>query len=314
MNIAVVGSGRMAEIYCSALSRLDGVKIVAVVGNTAEKTHALAKKHGAKAFADGNHLELLAEDKLDGVILATPEWVRAEPLKNLMEAGLPLLVEKPLATSLGELSNIQKWAKGKEGKFSIVHSQRFNPGMAQAKIWIDQKSIGEIRHISARRNADQKAVQRVKGKFNLAYWLSCHDIDIMRWVTGSEVQSVFAQGSDFIKAILKFKLGVVADLEVSWATPPLADTAPAAFFHVTGTRGMIEINDAEGKARLFKDEGAVIEQKFEHSQIFDQMVEAWINSLKGRGIYPVSFQDGVAAVKVCGLIEESIELGTSVNA
>ena len=70
----------------------------------------------------------------------------------------------------------------------VCHSLRFSPRYSQAKLSIDNKKIGELRHIYGRQNPNRTSVKRVHGKFNLSYWILPHDIDLMRWFLNDEVE------------------------------------------------------------------------------------------------------------------------------
>lgn len=319
-TIAIIGSGRMGKIYSDA-AKASGLKVCGVVGNSKEKTDLLAKDSGSKSYPEGR-LDLLLGDfpHLDGVILATPEWVRLDPLKKLVVTDIKILIEKPLVSSKKDLLELESVIQGKNENVSVVHSQRFNPKFITGKKMIDEGRLGQIRHIYARRNPNLLAVQRVLGKFSLAYWLTCHDFDIMRWFTGDELEWVSAtsrnkmkSADDYIMALLHFKSGIDAFLEVSWCSELIADSAPMATFVVKGTKGLLEIDDTMNNVKFFGQDHVVETLPFEGVEqmghkIFTDLVSAWATNPKGKIFHP-SYDDGKKAVMACALIEESIGSG-----
>ena len=121
--------------------------------------------------------------------------------------------------------------------FEICHVLRHSPRFYSLKKSIENGDIGEIRHIYARRNSNNVRVKRVLGKTDLSFWLTPHDVDIMRWLTNSEVSEVYAvsrnkllSDDDYLTANLKFKNNVNAVLQISWCNPPLSGSSREAVF------------------------------------------------------------------------------------
>src|SRR5436190_481117 len=94
LRIAVVGTGLMGRIYAQLLSERSDVKLCGIVGRSPGKTKAVAKEFRVDGFAHGQVKELFStHTNLDGVVLATPEWVRLNPLRIILHQGIRVLVE-----------------------------------------------------------------------------------------------------------------------------------------------------------------------------------------------------------------------------
>ena len=324
-RIAVVGTGSMADIYARAIADRRDARLAAIVGNSPDKTAEAGRRFGVPAYANGDVAGALrAQSDLDAFVLATPEWIRMEPLRALLATGKPLLVEKPLAASKAEANELRALDATARARISVAHSLRMSPRFSQACRVVHEGAIGDVRHFYTRRNPSLRSVQRVLGKFDLAYWLSCHDIDLMRWLARSEVEWVHAVSrgglktdDDYIIAHLRFANGVDAVHEVSWCSPPLSDQAPACRMSIKGTKGLIEIDDSSTGIDMYLADGRLSSpdtyEAFEvagHQQgLFPALVDRWIRTVRdGEPAYP-GFDDALAAVDVCTMISRSIASG-----
>jgi N,N'-diacetyllegionaminate synthase len=192
----------------------------------------------------------LNEIEVDAVIIATPEWVRREPIQATIDAGKAILIEKPFAESWDEAKQLHKILRSYPHVIQFCHVLRFSPRFFAMKKMVSEGYVGDIRHMHGCRNSNNQRVKRVLGKANLAFWLTPHDVDIMRWLNESEVNSVYTlsrgeldTADDYIVSLLRFENGATATHEVSWCTPPLSAAAREAFFQVRGTGGAIELDD-----------------------------------------------------------------------
>jgi predicted dehydrogenase len=299
------------------------IQLIAVLGNSKKSVDEFSKKFKIKGISENNFEELkLLDVPIDGFIVATPEWVRKDIFLKLNDLNCEILVEKPLVTSAQDLAFVKELMSGKEEKVSLIHSLRFSPRFQQAWRMLKDHRM-DIRHIFSRRNPNQNSVKRVLGKFPLEYWLTCHDIDLMRWLTNSDIESVAAFTRDGLKTEddyliihLKFKNGIDAIHEISWCAPAVSGSANTCSMSVRGTFGQIEIDDSDMNIKAFLSDQRVLDSDtYEHYEIgqhfyglFFNVIDCWIRHLHGEKAQRVTFQDGVSAVAVCIAIEKSVQL------
>src|SRR5262245_53207777 len=100
IRVALVGCGKVAGIHAAALASLPEAEFVAACDVSAERAQAFAAKHDVRPFTDLG--TMLRDAKPEAVILATPHPLHAEAAVRAAEAGVPVLVEKPLAASLSD--------------------------------------------------------------------------------------------------------------------------------------------------------------------------------------------------------------------
>jgi predicted dehydrogenase len=319
----------MARTYARLLRQRPDCELKAVVGNSVEKTAAFAAEFGVRSYTGGDCAAMYRDNQdLDCTIITTPEWVRIPPVRAAVEARQHILLEKPFATSLTDVTALTDLLQGYQRAFGICHVLRWSPRFVAAKRVIDEGKIGDVRHIYARRHSNNQRVKRVLGRTPLEFWLAPHDIDLMRWMTGSEVVSVHAtsrhrlsSADDYLIAQLKFANGVDAVLEISWCSPPLSSSTRSATFEVWGTAGHVAVDDAEMNVKVFEAANAVTApdtyEDFEirglYHGIFANMIDAFVSHAAAGTMATTALADGVATVIACDMIGRSARSGQIVT-
>jgi predicted dehydrogenase len=328
IRVAIFGSGQMARIYGDVLKKHDLAQLAGFVGNSSDKVEHLKRDYEVPVYGDGNFKNFLNDVEVDAVIIATPEWVRLEPLKAAIDAGKAILIEKPFADSWEEAKQLYEVLNGYSHVIQFCHVLRFSPRFFAMKKMVSEGDVGDIRHMHGCRNSNNQRVKRVLGKANLAFWLTPHDIDIMRWLSESEVSSVYTlsrgkldTADDYIVSLLRFENGVTAIHEVSWCTPPLSAAAREAFFQVRGTEGAIELDDFATNIRLFAEGdrvmGADTYENFsiqgQHHGFFRIMVDGFLSRVVSQLNDPKDLEDAFESMRVCEMISRSVKLGREVK-
>src|SRR4051812_39605624 len=123
IRVAVVGTGGWGEQHARIFSRRPDTQLVAVVGRDAGRTQARAAAYGTTAFTDVD--TMLAEASPDLVTVCLPNEQHYETTLRLVQAGVPLLVEKPLVFDLGEADRLLAEAAERDLFFAINFNHRF---------------------------------------------------------------------------------------------------------------------------------------------------------------------------------------------
>lgn len=210
IRTAVVGAGKMGSIHAKVYSQLPDSQLVAVVDADKAKASQLAEKYGCTAYTDCD--EILG--KVDAVTIATPTTTHLELAKLFLRNRVPVLVEKPLASSVREGRKIVSLARRYDTVVAVGHSERCNP-VAQAlkRLDIEPKFI-EAQRVSPYpfRSTDVGVVLDIM----------IHDIDIILSLARSKIKRVDAVGvtviqggEDICNARLVFDNGCIANLTAS---------------------------------------------------------------------------------------------------
>ncbi|MHC4258692.1 MAG: Gfo/Idh/MocA family protein [Planctomycetota bacterium] len=123
LRTAVIGAGKMGKIHAKVYSKLDNAQLVAVADNDLENAEALAEKFECKATADPASLI----GKVDAVTISAPTVAHHELATLFIKNGVPVLIEKPLASSVEQGREIVELAKANNTIVAVGHSERCNP-------------------------------------------------------------------------------------------------------------------------------------------------------------------------------------------
>lgn len=221
VKIAVVGAGLVGQRHIAAMDQVRDVALVAIVDPAGAK--------GARVPVYSDLEQLFANESVDGVILSTPTPLHGEGALRCVAEGVPMLVEKPLATSATEASALAHQATLAGVPVLVGHHRRHNPLIQQAAALIKDGALGDIRAAQA-----ICWFYKPDDYFEVAPWRKkrgagptsvnlVHDIDLMRHLCG-EVVSVQAQmvpsqrgyeNEDISAAVLRFQNGALGTITVS---------------------------------------------------------------------------------------------------
>lgn len=251
MKVGVIGVGNMGRNHPRVYTEL-GAELVGVADTDLGKAKGLAEQYETKAYSD--YQELL-DKRLDAVSIAVPTtWHKVVALATI-EKGVNLLIEKPIAESMQSAQEIIAAAEDSGVKLLIGHIERFNPAVRKLKQIIDNGILGKLVLISARRVGP--FVPRISD-VGIIVDVATHDIDVIRYLIGSECTSVFARSTRYknVKgdaAVILIGFGdISASIEVNWYTPHKVRSLT-----VTGTEGIAYLDYLKQEVEIHKAEGNV---------------------------------------------------------
>jgi len=234
MKYALIGCGRIATNHVAAAVN-NNLEIVAVCDVVPEKMEAILEKHNLaddksiKRYTD--YKKMLEENDLELVSIATESGKHAAIALDAIDAGVNVIIEKPMAMNMADAEEIIKRAAEKHVKVSACHQNRFNVAIQEVRKAIEGNRFGKLSHasINVRWN-------RNKGYYDQAPWRGTweedggclmnqciHGIDLLRWMMGDEVVEVYGatrqQFHDYLEAedvgvaVVKFKNGAIGTIE-----------------------------------------------------------------------------------------------------
>ncbi len=296
LRVGVIGVGAMGRHHARVYSQLPDVQLVGVADVDDKLVSRIAREFKTKAFAD--YKELLREG-LDAVSIVTPTFLHREIAIETINAGIGVLIEKPIADTVEAAEDIINRAHQKNVKLMVGHIERFNPSVGVMK-----KSL-EAAHILS---IDITRVGPLPPRITdvgVMLDLAVHDIDLIRFLTNSEFKSIYGVTSrNFSKredtAILSFEMasGVLAHITTNWVTP----------FKVRE----ISVSAKERFVRCLLIEQRVIEYskyKEDNSYIVKELsvpfaeplaleLKAFISCLRDNNVVPVTGEDGLRVLEV----------------
>lgn len=211
VKVAVIGTGVMGSYHLKNYAKMDDVELVGVYDVDIERARAKAAEFGTTAY---DSLDELIKH-VDAVSIVTPTTTHFEVAKKFLSAGLPCLIEKPLATTKKDCQSLISLAKENGTFFIVGHVERFNPAI-RALADILKREKPEIYEIKATR------INEASGRINdvaVTTDLMIHDLDIVLALTDSPAEIIKAEGDrDEAKATVVFRNGSSAKLLASRKT------------------------------------------------------------------------------------------------
>ena len=216
VNIAVVGLGAFGHKHLHALTQILDAKIQYVAHSKMDIAKEVAAKYGAKA-AFTNYSELLAQDDLDGVVLATPTQMHHAQTLEALRAGKHVMVEIPMADSLAGMQEIVDVQKETGLVAMAGHTRRFNPShqFVHNKISAGEFAIQQMdvqTYFFRRTNANALGQAR-SWTDHLLWHHAAHTVDLFQYQTGEKI--VKANG---IQGPKHPELGIAMDMSIQLQT------------------------------------------------------------------------------------------------
>jgi predicted dehydrogenase len=208
IRLGLIGAGqRGTEVYGAfALARPDLVRFVAVAEPDAGRRDRFAAAHGIEPHASvGDWADLLSSDLgTEAVVVATPDRAHVDPAVAALEAGYPVLLEKPIAPSPDGVAAVADAATRTGSDLTIAHPLRYTAFFSSIARLVRDGAIGELVEIDHLENVSwwHFAHSYVRGNWRRADLASpiilakaCHDLDIIRWLADAPCTAVASFGS-----------------------------------------------------------------------------------------------------------------------
>ncbi|MDR0427561.1 MAG: Gfo/Idh/MocA family oxidoreductase [Dysgonamonadaceae bacterium] len=299
----IIGCGDVCEIKSGpAFYKSENSSLVAVMRRNHEKARDFALRHRVpKYYSDAD--ELIRDSDVDIVYIATPPAYHAELAIKVLKAGKPVYVEKPMAVSFRECSDMIDAAKKYKQKLFVAYYRRSLPYFLKVKELLDKKTIGKVLYVKMefsrpplpsdlhKDNQTWRLDKKIAGG-GYFYDMASHTIDILLFLLGkiSKVNGLtsnvggFYKIEDTVSASFLFQSGVLASGIWAYSSPVQQEKDEIIIIGEKGTISFstFSLNDIE-----LEIDGKVISYAFpkpKHIQM--NMIQNIINELNGIGKSP----------------------------
>ncbi|MFH1317228.1 MAG: Gfo/Idh/MocA family oxidoreductase [Candidatus Woesearchaeota archaeon] len=251
LNFAVIGTGNMGKNHVRLLNEIDNVNLVAISDANSEQLNKISSIYKVKQYID--YKNMLDSEKLDAVIIAVPTSMHKKVAFDVIEKGINILIEKPIASTVEDAQDIISKAREKNVKLMVGHVERFNPAVTELKKRIDNKELGKIYKFSVARSSPFPARILDVG---VVIDLAVHDLDIISNINNSRITHIYAQtekrihssNEDMLCSQLSFENGVIGLLNIDWLTPVVIRE-----LSITGEKGMFKLNYLTQELYFYKN-------------------------------------------------------------
>ena len=209
-----------------------GKNVVRVVGELAElawvcdtdpgrQAEYAARYPAARVTASFD--DLIGDDTVDAVVIATPVPTHFELAKKALEAGKHVFVEKPPAMRAEEMEELVALAKSSNKVLMPGHLLLYHPGLRKVKELVDAGELGDVACVYGNR----QNLGVIRSNENALWSLGVHDLSVILWLLGEEPSEAVAHGVDYLQkgiedvvfCFLRFPSGKIAHMHLSWLDP-----------------------------------------------------------------------------------------------
>jgi UDP-N-acetylglucosamine 3-dehydrogenase len=235
IKTAVIGVGAMGRHHARVYSQLNNVELVGVADIDKNKATSVANEYHTNAYTD--YIDLILKEKPDAVSIAVPTVYHKDVAMQVLDHGIHVLVEKPIAHTVEAAWEMAEKAEQKNLKLMVGHIERFNPVIQELNNVLNQQILGDIVAMSARRVGP--FTSRITD-VGVIIDIGVHDIDVMSYLFNDTITGVYASAGDsgglletYAMMMLKFKGGGTGIIETNRMTP-----RKIRELTVTGTKGV----------------------------------------------------------------------------
>lgn len=311
-KVAVVGAGVMGANHVRVYREMPNVCLVGVADASIDAARRVASKYNCDAFDDYRRMFDVVHPQ--AVSIATPTSTHLDVAAEAISRGIHVLIEKPIALTVDDAYTIIELAASASVTLMIGHIERFNPAVIELKTHLAEGRLGRVFRMDARRQGPFPARVRDVG---VVIDLAVHDLDIFRYVSGSEVTRLYAETSyllhetceDGVCSMMRLENGAIATLDINWLTP-----TKIRELTVCGARGMYRVDYLTQDLYFFENatastpdwsplqnlrgvsEGNMVRYALQKREPLRAELEAFVLAASTGGPVPVSGADGLHAL------------------
>jgi predicted dehydrogenase len=268
--------------------------------------------------------DLLEDEELDAVVIATPVVTHAELAGRALAAGKQVFVEKPMALQAPEAEELCALAEERELVLMPGHLLLYHPAVTKLKELIDSGELGQIRYVYGNR----QNLGKFRTDENALGSLGAHDLSVILHLVGEEPSEVWARGESYVHppvedvvfCFLRFPSGKLAHMHLSWLDPQKIRRMT-----VVGSKKMAVFDDMELERKITvydKGEeppplgtygewqtrtGDIYVPKVPSDEPLRLECEHFLELVRGNGDVLAAARDGVAVVRALEQLQNSLE-------
>ena len=318
LGIALIGAGDIANLHAEAVNELASCDLIGLWNRTAEKGMEKAEQFGCKFFSTVE--ELLADPQVDAVFVLTNMETHCQYTVQAAEAGKHVLVEKPAASTLEELTQMRD-AVAKAGvKCMPVHNYIYEPGIERAKSMIDSGKLGVVTQFYMMYNIHH--ADEIRARYpGVVRQILTHHSYTMLFLAGqpkqvscfvNTVDDSIAPQENVAMANIQMQNGTLSHLCASFANDDHAGDPWSCIIKVIGTKGSTRYSYRDF---VINDRNGAHSQTYQcYPESIKNTVAHFVQRFVGGDEAPFSsLQDAITCQHILEACERSVKDGVHVN-
>lgn len=248
IRVALTGCGHWGSNYLRILQFTEEAQVVSVCDREEAPLEKVRKQY-PRLHITREFSSLLEDSKIDAVIIATPASTHYELVKQSLESGKHVLVEKPLALSVAEAQALVRLAQDQKRILMVGHTFLYNPAVRKMKEYIAKGTLGKIYYLQAIRTH----LGLIRSDVSSVWDLAPHDVSIFSYLLEREPAKVSAVGVSHLKRNLQdvafvnlfYDSNIIGNIHLSWV-----DSNKLRQVAVIGSKARILFDDLNPLERL----------------------------------------------------------------
>lgn len=295
VGVAVIGTGQWGKNHARVYKELPSTELIAICDINPQRAKAMADQYGAKAYSDST--EMLKDKNIQAINVCTWSTILYQEAIKALNAGKHVLVEKPMSTTPDQARQLVKTAEENSLHLTVGFLMRFIPGLQHIRQSVENKKIGELVSVTAKRVSQWP--ERI-GDVGVVKDTAIHDIDVMRYISKQDPISVYAKmGSkriqkfeDYAQIMLTYENGETAFIESNWLTPYKTRTLTA-----TGTEAIMRL-DYNTQDLTIEEKTQTIQPRLPFQEPLKAELQHFIDCINKTTKPIVTGEDGVKALEI----------------
>ena len=330
LRLGIIGAGRIGKVHCESIGRYVKDAVVACVADPFmnAETEKTVKALGAEKVTK-DYKEILADKSIDAVLICSSTDTHAKISIEAIEAGKHVFCEKPVDHDVDKILEVKAALAKSNVKYQVGFNRRFDHNFEAVR---DAIASGKIGHLDVlkicSRDPGAPPVEYIKVSGGIFLDMTIHDFDMVRFLSGDEVESVYAVGGvtvdkaigeagDIDTAIITMKLkgGTLAVIDNCRRATYGYDQRAEAF----GALGQVAIaNDCKSSAVISDANGVTAEKPLyffleRYMQAYVKEITEFVDCIVNDKPVPVGIEDGLQAVAIGIAAKKSLETGMPVK-
>ncbi len=322
LRFGVLGLGRIGRIHSENLMRaVPGAVVTAAAEPDEENGRAWCRALDIGFFTT-NPSEVLERDDVDAVVICSPTDTHASLMQAAAAAGKHIFCEKPISLSLEETKGTLEAVERSGVRLQLGFNRRFDHNFSKIRQLVQSGSLGQVEQVTiTSRDPEPPPISYVKVSGGIFRDMSIHDFDMARYITGSEVDWVYAVGSCMVDPAIgeagDYDSAVITLQCRSGAVVVIQNSRRSAY----GYDQRLEVFGSEGSAEAGNDTATNVQVRTEgqvasdpplyfflerYMDSFTDEMKAFAEAMREDKELPVSGQDGLAALRIAEAALQSV--------
>ncbi len=330
INIGIIGAGRIGKVHCESITcYVKGATVKTVADPFMnEDTEKWLKGMGVEKTTKDYH-DILGDKSIDAVLICSSTDTHAPISIEAIKAGKHVFCEKPVDHDIDKILEVKKALADSKVKYQVGFNRRFDHNFKAVRDAVEAGKIGTLNVLKiCSRDPAAPPVSYIKVSGGIFLDMTIHDFDMVRYLSGDEVESVFAMGGVMVdKAIgeagdidtavitMRLKSGALAVIDNCRRASYGYDQRAEAF----GELGQVAIaNDSASNAVISNADGVTAEKPLlffleRYMQAYVNEISQFIDCIVNDKPVPVSIEDGLQAVVIGVAAKKSLQEGRPVK-